>query len=458
MIEAEPIRGPFEDNAKDRLDFTNFHADSANELENELRATESLEARQALARRYAARLEELVKALKKSGNSVIDRNRFTGLLEEICSNIPTSGEAAIRSIALSTLITKLSDVKIDRWEYLFEHRIAFGCLTMLFGEPGLGKSALIANLVAKLSLGHELPDGRRQEPMTTLLMTREDDPSKTLRPRYEFVGADMDKVIIWHQAPCLDGKLRPPNIVDHLETLERLVHSYGVRFLMVDPLTTFLPAHVDINKKPQAVADALNDLAELVRRLDIACVLLAHPPKGAKGNAIDRIFGTVTIGGTIRSALELRKDPEDEDSLLLVGVKMNIGPPCNGLRLRIAAEHIEAPDGGPPISVSSVEWTDTLIGVTARSLDNAAEEFKKENAQAPRTEKAVKFLEAQLCGALCPATAIASDELIAKGKNAGISRNAIFAAKKCLGVQSTPKTFAGGVSWYIPEPGDDPVL
>ncbi|MCH7869900.1 MAG: hypothetical protein IH881_19565, partial [Myxococcales bacterium] len=160
MSEAEPIRGPFEDNAKDRLDFTNFHAGSAEELENELRATEPLEARQALARCYAPKLVEIDAALAAAHSTTIDRQAFADLVEEIRSNTPTNGEAAVKSIALSSLVTKLSDVKIDRWEYLFEHRIAFGCLTMLFGEPGLGKSAVIANLVAKLSLGHELPDGR----------------------------------------------------------------------------------------------------------------------------------------------------------------------------------------------------------------------------------------------------------------------------------------------------------
>ena len=358
---------------------------------------------------------------------------------------------------LDSLITRMSDVEIDRWTYLFLHRIAYGALTMLFGAPGLGKSAVIAYLVAKLTLGEALPDGIVQAPMNALLMTREDDPAKTLKPRYEFVGADMERLFIWDQAPCDDGALRPPNIVDHLRTLRALIEQYDIKILVVDPFLSFLPANVDAMKKPQAVADALNSLAELVRDLNIACVLIAHPPKGAKGNAIDRIFGTVAIGATIRSAMELRQDHEATESLLLVHVKSNIGPVYDGLRLRIVPECIDAPDGGDPIPVSSVVWTDVLPGVTASSLDeDAAARAASEKAPSERTEKAIKFLEAHLAGVYDEATAVPLAELLKKAKKVGIVPQAINDARKVLRLKHTRKGFATGIKIYMP--AEEPVL
>lgn len=54
--------------------------------------------------------------------------------------------------------TLLSDVVEESVEWLWEGRIPLGKLTVIDGDPGTGKSALTADLAARVSTGREMPN------------------------------------------------------------------------------------------------------------------------------------------------------------------------------------------------------------------------------------------------------------------------------------------------------------
>src|SRR5580692_10079606 len=82
-------------------------------------------------------------------------------------------------------------------EWLWSGRVPLGMITMFAGDPKLGKSLVTLAMAAALSRGLPLPMSdlpHRQG--STILMSAEDDPIRTIVPRLEAAGADLTKVHI----------------------------------------------------------------------------------------------------------------------------------------------------------------------------------------------------------------------------------------------------------------------
>src|ERR1700750_2473230 len=81
-----------------------------------------------------------------------------------------------------------------RW--LWEGRIGRGKLTVLDGEPGIGKSTLALDLAAKVSRGAAMPltKGTANAPGNVVIFSGDDDLADTVRPRLEAAGADLMKI------------------------------------------------------------------------------------------------------------------------------------------------------------------------------------------------------------------------------------------------------------------------
>ena len=58
------------------------------------------------------------------------------------------------------ILTLYSDVQATSVRWLWYPFIAVGKITLLQGDPGDGKSTMMMNLIAELSKGGKLPDGK----------------------------------------------------------------------------------------------------------------------------------------------------------------------------------------------------------------------------------------------------------------------------------------------------------
>jgi hypothetical protein len=76
----------------------------------------------------------------------------------------------------------LSDIEAKPVCWLWPGRIARGKLTILAGDPGLGKSQIAASIAAIVTAGGCWPvDRQRCAPADVLFLSAEDDPADTLR-------------------------------------------------------------------------------------------------------------------------------------------------------------------------------------------------------------------------------------------------------------------------------------
>ena len=135
------------------------------------------------------------------------------------------------------VVVSAADVKPRAVEWLMPGRVPVGMLTLLAGDPDLGKSTLSCLLAAQVSRGDLGPAGR------VLIANAEDSPDATLVPRLIAAGADLHAV----RFPQLRryGMTEGLTLPDDVEKLAGWLDSQPARLLVIDPLGAHLPSTVN---------------------------------------------------------------------------------------------------------------------------------------------------------------------------------------------------------------------
>lgn len=105
-------------------------------------------------------------------------------------NVPVKdgGDAAV--------VVNLHSVAPRPVEWLWPGRVPLGKVTILSGDPNLGKSFLTLDLAARVSAGLPWPDGTGPAARgSVILLSAEDDVADTLVPRLVAAGADLSRVV-----------------------------------------------------------------------------------------------------------------------------------------------------------------------------------------------------------------------------------------------------------------------
>src|SRR6516225_9375911 len=107
--------------------------------------------------------------------------------------MPPGSAEALRQLGMVELkpdhgldIRRVSEIRALPVRWLWPGRIAYGKVTMLAGHPGLGKSQVALSIAAIVSTGGRWPvDGACAECGSVVIMSAEDDPEDTIRPRLD---------------------------------------------------------------------------------------------------------------------------------------------------------------------------------------------------------------------------------------------------------------------------------
>jgi hypothetical protein len=311
-------------------------------------------------------------------------------------------------------------VKIEPLQWLWPGRIPLGKVTILDGDPGLGKSLITVYLTARVTTGRGMPDepdALLRSPHGVVLLSAEDGPGDTIAPRLLAAGADLSRVLDLHSVPDMDSStgtpyergLLPPR---DLRTLERGVIRMQARLVMIDPLMSFLDSSVNPFSDQDARAVLLEPLKRLAEATGAAILLLRHLNKSESGKALYRGGGSIGFIGAARSGLLVAKDPDDpEHQRVLACGKSNLGPPLPALRYRLVVDE----DQTQP----HVEWLGTC--------DYTADTLVTENAgdDPGAGEEAIQWLEELLADGPRPA-----GEMKRLARQAGISLATLRRARR----------------------------
>lgn len=272
---------------------------------------------------------------------------------EIAAEEPSTRSAAIGAAAvlhdeartssaharLVPVVRAFAEIESKLLEWLWPGYLPVGKLVVLEGDPGLGKSTLTAAIAAAVSGGPQLPGAPRLDPRVVLMVSYEDDPGDTIRPRLEAAGADLRLVstLTLHEEDgdhSLDGM--PLSFPGNLAQLEQAVAEKAARLVVIDPLGAALSSAVDTYKDAN-VRGALAPIAAMAARQACCVMLVRHLTKRSGGKAIAAGGGSIGIAGAARVVLLLAVDPADEGRRVLAVTKCNVAAKPDSLSLALDA-------------------------------------------------------------------------------------------------------------------------
>jgi hypothetical protein len=331
------------------------------------------------------------------------------------------------------------DIRRESTEWLLPGRIPIGGVTILGGDPGLGKSQWTCLLAAQLSRGELGPPG------ATLMLTAEDDPSRTIKPRLEAAGADLS-LIHFVRAMSSEGFELPDDVVE----LDGLVDETNAKLVTIDPVSAHLCGKTD-SFKDADVRRALRPLSDVGERHQCAILPVMHLNKGSGMPAIYRLSGSVAFSGAPRSILFFARDPDDPDGAggrrrALSHDKCNLGPECPTLLYEIESMTIPARGDEPEVSTARLKH----IGQSSRRGSDLLA-FGDSNER-DELDEAIDFLEAELTSG--PRERV---EIFKAARANGITEKQLRRARLQLGVEfDRTKTVPSRTFWFFPSRAQRP--
>ncbi len=397
-----------------------------------------------LARCHSVRIIEPPKGAKDARAAVIvgaDAEVFRTLA---ANAIPVVLADAAEDGDGAPIIVRLSEVKPESVSWLWPGRIALGKLTLIAGDPGLGKSFVTLDMAARVSRGRAWPDAPEQTttPGGVVLLNAEDGTSDTIRPRLDGAGADLKCIVAVEaiRAVCGNGResARTFDLSRDLPALEKAIRSVaGCRLVVIDPITAYLGG-VDSHKNAE-IRGLLAPLGAIAERHRVAMVAVTHLNKSNGGPAIYRAMGSLAFAAAARAAWVVSKDRDDPKRRLLLPMKNNIAPDTGGLAYRIEPGGVN----GCPV----VAWEPDPVQMSA---DDALAGDQKQGQGRTARDDAAHWLRD--CLADGPMLA---PEVLEKAMAARFSKRTIDRAKPLAGVLARKEAFGGGWVWELGAPPQD---
>jgi hypothetical protein len=330
--------------------------------------------------------------------------------------------------------TLLSTVRAERVNWLWPGRIPLGKLTILDGDPGLGKSVLTLTLAACVTRGWPMPLADREpgiecEPAGVVLLSAEDGLEDTIRPRLDAAGADPERVLARDKVPESDFH-RLPVLPADLLYVRSDIQRIQAKLIIVDPLTAYLGAECN-SHRDQDCRRALHPLAVMAQQTGAAVLVVRHLNKASGGSPLYRGGGSIGIIGAARSGLLVARDPENSDRRILASTKCNLAKLPGSLSF-----DLNQADNG----ALRVGW----IGQshhTAETLLAAPRDDEDRDAVQEAVEVLRSILEAE---------PLPADQVKRESRKAGIQERTLWRAKSALGVVPRKKGFQGVWYWYLP--------
>lgn len=315
-----------------------------------------------------------------------------------------------------------------RW--LEADRIALGKLTLLAGDPGLGKSYLTLDLAARVSRGDISVGG---VPGEVLILSAEDDPEDTIRPRLEAMGADLSRTIIVDGVVAPNGRVcRSARLDEDMRLLARTARQFkSLRLIVIDPISAYM-GRTDSHNNSEVRA-VLAELARLARWTGAAVLCVTHLNKDQTNQkkAVYRAMGSLAFTAAARAVFAVSRHPHDTDRRVVSMVKSNIAG--------------RSPSRVFGIEDGVVRWLGEDPILDADTLEGGADTID----QAGALDEALAFLRELLRDG--PVLAVDGGF---HASALGLSERTVSRARRCLGIRAVRVGRGrneGAWWWKLPE-------
>lgn len=326
----------------------------------------------------------------------------------------------------------LADVESVKTKWLWYPYIPLGKITLIQGDPGMGKTMMVLKIASLVSKGGDFPTDddlfipvRDKSPGNVIYQTAEDGIADTIVPRLRKMGADMEHVF------AIEDEDIPLSMMD--KRLEEAMQQYNPKLLILDPLQAYLGEKVDMHRANE-VRPVFKHIGNLAEKYNCAVLIVMHMSKmSSNNNALYRGLGSIDIPGAARSVLAVGRNPADPDEKILAQVKINVARYGESLTFRIDDKE------GVVFTGTSELQADDILNVARVKKEKqsvkreAAEDFLLEVLG----DKGYEFL----------------DTIKEKAAELGVSIPTIYRAKGALDIKSHSIGFSNDKKtwWFLPD-------
>lgn len=319
-------------------------------------------------------------------------------------------------------LLNLDDVEPEVIEWLWYPYIPKGKLTMIEGDPGLGKSWLTMALASFISRGKALPYQMNPEKGPVLILSAEDGIADTIKPRLITLRADTKNIIAIPEAVSFTEA--------GTKAVDTAIKQIKPTLIIIDPLVAYLGGKVDLHKANET-REIMARLTRLAEENHVAIILVRHLTKGGKEKAIYRGLGSIDLTAAVRSCLAIGRNPKDpNEGRVICHIKSNLAPLGKPIAYSLDAKDPKHPfEFGEEIEVDVNE----VLGTEASGGKGA-------------TESAMEFLKTLLGQGEC----LPKVEIEREAEARGVSERNLKKARKVLNILVI-KESDGTLKWKLPE-------
>lgn len=248
------------------------------------------------------------------------RKQMMDLVSNVAKNMDAPALTEVRTENKSKgreLICLFNVGKLDiRW--LWEPYIQLGNITILRGDPGVGKTFFISALMGAVASNEPDPVMPGDLHITNgrcIYFGNEDDP-ETIRMRIESATTPTN---------CNLNNLfisADPISFQDLDPIREMILQTGASLVIFDPLQAYLGPKVDMNRANET-RPLLENLRRLAKETNCAVLIIEHKNKNQKGDDIYRGIGSMDITAVARSVLMIVRDEEAPNRRCTMQIKTN---------------------------------------------------------------------------------------------------------------------------------------
>ena len=335
-------------------------------------------------------------------------------------------------------VTCLADVQETTVKWLWYPYIPSGKITIIMGDPGMGKTTLASQISSIITNGGTFPKNQDYQPSiytevdnlprTVILQNAEDGYSDTIEPRLSSAGADVNKIYFIDETAD-----KPLSFTD--VRLEQVIKRYKPAAVIIDPVQAYLGSDVDMYRANQ-IRPIMAHLSALADKYSVAVILIGHMNKASDKNALYRGLGSIDFVGAARSVVGVG------------AVERNDG--CNYHRAIVHIKANLAPKGEAVLFDLNPD-----DGFSWKGFDGKLTEEEVMTYESPKTwqnggasDSAKEFLLAEVKNGRQLSKVVSE-----KAEHRGISSATLNRAKKELGIKSQKQ----GDEWFYVLPDSEEI-
>lgn len=293
-------------------------------------------------------------------------------------------------------IVRLASVECRPIKWSWKYRFSRGGLSMMAGDGGIGKSQLLLWIATQHTIGGEWADGSGRAPIgDVVIVSAEDRPDETIKPRLKAMGADISRVTIIKAKFIIRKPGKTPQV--HPASFQNLPYWKEVfrrlpecNLFIADPVPSYLGRGVNDSKNTEIRSVLEPFIDEVIAPRDICMIGNTHLNKSVDAKTpMHRISGSIAYGNLPRNVHFVVRDPENPERRFFKQAKCNNAPDnLPALAFKVETREVMS-EAGEPIETAVPVFEAETVAVDLGDVVNGTKGAKR----GPDAEKTMALAE-----------------------------------------------------------------